>query len=914
MNDSRAALRWLLVCFSLPLLARSAATGATATEGGSVSVSGHVLDSSGKPLEGAVIRLFASDDEGALPAGEAATTPDGRFSLPLAGGGHSFIAVAQAHGLAPGCLLVDPAAPQGIEFNLASGGAVTGCFRESATGAPAKGVAVALDGKTPELAACLRVIGDTNRSVTNQEGKIRWKDLPTGAYRLAVIDERFLEISGIELELPPSESRALDCLSFHRAGAISGRLVDPLGHVPAPKEIRVFKAGGTKDPVATVRSEETGSFRVPRLDPQLKYHLVVRGPECLDIARREVKAGGTPVTITTSSGLSLIVEAKDQGTGRPLAEYQIASVPAAFPHDREAGPEEMACLPQKHVKDPSGRVVLAGLASGQHLLAVSSAGYGSARLAVRVPAEAASPAVVSLSRDGCRWIRLVDSKTGTPVDGAQIASEQEIFEDPQARELVPLMTSDAGGRFSFCPAYPGDRDFIVHQKLYAPRKVVLGKLETNAIQDVALTEGGSVAGKVVEREGSPESGVLVSARQLGTVFEAITDAEGRFILERIAPGSISIARAGSSGGDAVTRTARVEEGKTVTLDFGTEDEETVQILEADRPVSNARVIVRSTSAGDEGSARTMTDAEGRLRFSRKKGTEPVAAIEHQGDWVFLRLSVTESKEPATLRLPARKFVGRVLDGTRRPLRDAALVTQEGGSARKEPNPDSGDPGVWLTANGCVSVSDSQGHFELLIPSKARYISVFLPRGLPRNLPLPEGDTGDLVLAERGRLRGHVNGVEGPVSVGEVNSGMNTFAVMTGTAGDGTFDLQDLDQKPFALVLWAPDLAPYIEPGIIVRPGEEIERAVSLTPGGRLRVVFKHAGGPDAIRSPGFISFSGLDVGWILGEAAPPSVTPREGGGEVAYPHLGPGIYHIGCGEKGKEIRVNEGADSTIECP
>src|SRR5207249_2407121 len=257
---------------------------------------------------------------------------------------------------------------------------------------------------------------------------------------------------------------------------------------------------------------------------------------------------------------------------------------------------------------------------------------------------------------------------------------------------------------------------------------------------------------------------------------------------------------------------------------------------------------------------------------RKKSSDAVAAVERPRSWVFLTVPSPSSEGASIVHIPGRKFAGRLLDGAKQPMRDISLLARGGGIARAETPSDPSDPKIWLGDDGCLSVSDLQGQFELAISPQAGGISVFLPRGAVRMLLLPPGDGGDIVLEDRGHLRGRVGGADGSASVGAVRDGTHAFALQIPTSREGSFDLPDLDPSPFVLVAYADGRAPYVEPGITVGPGEEAEREVSLTLGGCLKVRFATREGAKAALEDGFLTFAGYDLGWLLRSVAPPTVT------------------------------------------
>lgn len=879
------------------------------------TVAGRVVSASGQPITGVSLKIFTLEEHGEKLSAETQSAEAGRFSAHRLPTDRPLLIVAEREGLAPACARLDAAQTEAPVLTLSSGLSTSVCLKDRVSDRAVAGVAVALDPVSKDLAACLRSAERVPSGVTDHHGTVSWGNLPGGSYRILVTDERYLELPETLVDAAESGDGAKPCVSVRRAAAITGRLIDSDGKALHSTEIALYGAGSSEGPLTLFTSDgKTGEFRFPRLDPASSYHVVVRGRDCLERARRETRAGGPEVVVQQPAGQPLAVRVVDAASDSPLISFDLMLAPPGFPSDRASSPAEMGCLFRARPEDASGAVRLRGLMPGKHVLAVVSPGYQTETAPVIVTSETPAPVVVRMKREICRSVRLQDSESDSPIDGALIATEAEIFEDLNARAMAPPIRSDSAGRFRFCPSYPGDRDFFVHHEGYAPKRVEVGSLQGDEDLVVALDRGGIVTGEVWDRHGQAESGVEISAHLLGQTFDTVTDGAGRYRIEHAPPGTISLTRAASSGGGALTRPVRVENGKTASLNFGSTSETTLRILDGDSPVKGARVILRSgTQTGGE-TARATTDEDGRLHFERSEGLDAMAAVDQGSLWVFSRIPSSKDKE-TMIRLPARRFSGRLLASDRTPLGNALVIAQTEGTLRQESSAQPDDPEIWSTSEGSESKTDPRGSFELRVPAGTSGLTIFLPGGRVRRADLPEGESGEIVLELLGRIRGHVSGFDEAPHVALIPAGTRYFSVTKSATPAGDFDLSDLEESQITLVVSAAGMAPYLEPGLLPRAGQDIEREIRLSAGARLEIVFRSSGGGDAAAQPGFLTTSDADLGWLLQQVAPPQQGSSGNGlPTLVYPHVPAGVHRIRCGEGAKTVRVEEGGKSVVECP
>jgi hypothetical protein len=142
---------------------------------------------------------------------------------------------------------------------------------------------------------------------------------------------------------------------------------------------------------------------------------------------------------------------------------------------------------------------------------------------------------------------VVNSVTGAGIDGASVI----LFGGPSSRYNA---TTDAVGHFKITGIAPGNyRAQAEKDGFSSPAVDIASLLSGSGVRvvpgpdpvrlELKLSPLGSVAGRVFSPDGKPAAGVEVSLSPNITADMSITDAEGRFALENIRPGSyILIAR------------------------------------------------------------------------------------------------------------------------------------------------------------------------------------------------------------------------------------------------------------------------------------------------------------------------------------------------------------------------------------
>lgn len=134
-----------------------------------------------------------------------------------------------------------------------------------------------------------------------------------------------------------------------------------------------------------------------------------------------------------------------------------------------------------------------------------------------------------MNRAACVTGRVFAAKTGLPIHGARVVAGND------DNDANPRDWTGVNGGFTIVGVRPGTMAVTVHCDEYAPELVVVdARPGENAMVELRLMEGRSLAGHVRDPEGKPVSDAVINAvrwRDRGTLgLRATSDAEGAFVL------------------------------------------------------------------------------------------------------------------------------------------------------------------------------------------------------------------------------------------------------------------------------------------------------------------------------------------------------------------------------------------------
>jgi protocatechuate 3,4-dioxygenase beta subunit len=472
-----------------------------------------------------------------------------------------------------------------------------------------------------------------------------------------------------ELAAPPAATDGLAALLVLATWAEDGKSAQGIG-------VRVRREW-QEDPRAREHAavlDAEGSARLERLAPgtyRIRFDRCAGGTIVLGAEKEGVFACAIPRGVSVSGRVL-------DGEERPVAQAQIQLFAA----------QESNQGAQVAVSDAAGRFFVRDVEPGRAFAA--SAKNRQPSLPVSVEAEAGERVELVLRLDGLGGnldVQVFDAR-GLPVAGAEVLLGDErahmsVAKDGSLQRSAPARTSrtDAEGRCRFSGIAVGEVNVSARDRAHAPWS---GKALVEASRDTALNlrlpDGGSIEGVVFDDESKPLSGVMLGAGgpQSFTIVEAVSAADGSFLLEALAPGLVEVwARGGNAG--SLQERLEVRAGEATFWEVRLRNERLLagRVLdEQGQALEGWTVQVCPRGKLAEHSSADRTDAQGHFRLN---------SIPREATWLALHAPNAQVRHPALI---LRKFPLGQEDFVIRVPRDSApsafisgsLVDQQLGAA------------------------------------------------------------------------------------------------------------------------------------------------------------------------------------------------------------------------------------------
>ncbi|MEO0653168.1 MAG: carboxypeptidase-like regulatory domain-containing protein, partial [Planctomycetota bacterium] len=324
----------------------------------------------------------------------------------------------------------------------------------------------------------------------------------------------------------------------------------------------------------------------------------------------------------------------DAETGEPVSAFRVDSVQRI---DVSAA-EPSALNPFSggfDVEHPEGRFDLGPLAPGSVRLEFKAAGYLPARESLTVAEDQSAPGlIVELTRGGRIEGRVVDAE-GLPVAGARVVrldGRGRVVGRPKFRgqglpggrmiddflKVSPLdigagaglfgdagASSDREGRFALAGLELGEHTLVATHRDHAPTLVEGVTVEAEAVPEpleIVLASGATLTGVVEDLRDRPVADALVMAASpsdgdpgaSGGLYQARTDAQGRYRIERMSAGSYFVV---NMRPDAELNPVALIGGASYEL-VSIPREGTVELDLLDRSIGGTRVFGRVLDGGE----------------------------------------------------------------------------------------------------------------------------------------------------------------------------------------------------------------------------------------------------------------------------------------------------------------------------
>ncbi|HEV2845779.1 MAG TPA: carboxypeptidase-like regulatory domain-containing protein [Thermoanaerobaculia bacterium] len=516
--------------------------------------------------------------------------------------------------------------------------------------------------------------------------------------------------------------------------AASGRIVGFDGRPVTGAEVGLIRSAEQKPGPHRAKTGSDGRFTIPGLPPGV-YVLRVAHPEHPRFHQPgiDVPEGMPKVDL---GGFSLRKAERVEGQvvdqeGRPVAGVRILQ--------ERSGPLEIAAAP---ATGPEGRFVLPELIAGR--LTLCKEGYDSSwgPIASRSQLSKLARIVLRPVEPPFRVTgRILDSE-GRPVAGARVRSGPHesgcvvaTLIDPCTGEVIPdqVVASDADGRFSLEIRERTDFDFRAEAPGYLPavQSRVSARPGQSAEIELVLRQTAAVTGRVLAQDGSPAAGVRVTRFPDLQSPEAITDAQGRFRLEGIAPERQAFQAQHPKLGQALRRLEvapggsslefrldgvpeRAAASREIPLGPGQSLDGRLLGVEAEHL---ATAVVEARKGED--SRQTEVTREGRYRFrGLSPGEWTVTAHVQGGRSGATRVLLEPGQRETLLDLevtPHLEIRGRVLEPDGTPANAQVRFSRSG---------EIGSVSAW---------SDADGRFSLKVPSGTYFILATQAKYAPARL-------------------------------------------------------------------------------------------------------------------------------------------------------------------------------------
>lgn len=534
-------------------------------------VRGRLLNSDGSPAAGVEVRLAAvrpdwlepDDLLGALDGAQlersrCTTDPEGRFLLPGARRGELLALAIDCAG-ARGTLRRIDGSPD------AAGELRVGDVKFAATvevrgravdagGAPLAGVLVRA---VPALANFGATFGADAFAMQRNGAWILsevpdWirtslEILPTPTVRSSADGVFRLQVAGartsLNLRAPGFEPRTIDDVDLSSGAVqlgdlalvpgrrVSGRVVDAERAPVVGAEVLV--GAGPSSPrtsPALARCAPTdaeGRFGLDGVLAQRKLIVAVRRTSTHAWTVAEFDADELEFVLPAPLGLQLALL---DSSGVPLEDVDVRLAPNAIPGSRALRFARPATLDRR--LDNGERIE--NLAAGNYVLVASKPGYCAQRVDVAL-SEKDARATIELTPARSHAVLVRDSVRGAALEGARVVARPKSNGQVLARGVT---TVDGTVELALPIALqPADIELAVSHPGFAPRvRLELGV--AGEVQEVALTAGGSIALRVLER-GAPVATrftlVLEGPERSAFPFLATTEADGTALVTRLAP-------------------------------------------------------------------------------------------------------------------------------------------------------------------------------------------------------------------------------------------------------------------------------------------------------------------------------------------------------------------------------------------
>jgi uncharacterized GH25 family protein len=821
---------------------------------------------------------------------------DGTFELRAVPAPGSFSCTAKPRAVSAAeipTLELAPGTLRELEIPMLRGATVRGVVRDDA-GKPiprAKVSGVRFSGNMMALAGSG---GTARRALADDDGAFTLTGLPHGRLRVIAERKRFLASLGKSVELVDGETVEGIELVLDRGGVVAGRVVWPDqspaagARVEADLDPSVYSGMGAmtawRGRNARARSAADGSFELLGLGSG-PFSLSARGSREQEGARSSGAAHTDKIAVGTRE-LVLVLQPTRTLAGRvvdsrgePQTEFTIETEAVEANRPFWLGPAAVSTKSFADVVD--GRFEIADLAPGRWKLRAEVAERGRSEFTEVDLAEAPAAELVLVVKLSASAAGLVVAPDGAPVSGARVHTSTGSGPWASMQALGaerPETVSDAQGRFELRGLDVGRMKLAAASEVWAPSETIeveLAEGEARADLRLELRVGGRILGTVHKTDGQPSAGRSVMANNTSAGDSKMTssDAEGRFEITHLRPGSWQVISMGAFDQmfDQVSQSA--EEGKVdpaawmnemqmamVEVEDGKDTHVALGAPPADPIHVHGRIVagkdgvqalatflaeggsamssLKLASANDQGEFEIVLDKPGQYTISVQQMTDGMG---RQNTIEFSREIPKVAQHELVLELPLGSISGTVYGGDNQPLEGArvSLSTEDaiqagfltGGQYNEIVTNARGEYRLpWLRA-GTYTIGAGGSFFGGLLGDRASH-----GRSVRTGVALADGQdlTGiDFRLGGAGEIHGRVLDARGePVEAAAVfvrDGGGQLLERVSMTMSDsaGRYEITGIGEGEYTLSARQGQLASIEGAPVRVRAGEKTEAEVRM---------------------------------------------------------------------------------------
>jgi protocatechuate 3,4-dioxygenase beta subunit len=678
-----------------------------------------------------------------------------------------------------------------------------------------------------------------------------------------------------------------------------------------------------------VRTGATGEYRLSGLGEE-PVHLSVSAEGHGGERRPEVLPGAKDVDFVLQRNGSVVGRVVVEGGGIPSA-FEVRSYLEAEADQQQGGFRQFSRLRGSDAgpfSNPDGSFTVDDVAPGTYTVEARAQGLAPGKVTgVRVVSAAITDAgPIVLERGMTIRGRVLAAGDDTPVTGAAVtvAVPSTIgfrFEPPG---LGDATITGGDGLFVVEGVAAGAHTVSVEHPDYSRAESRVAVKDGVDLPEVVvrLSKGGTITGTVRDADGEPvpDDRIMLLRGPGGDVRTAATGADGRYAFERVTPATYYVSRMGERGGFAATgmKSATVEEGRTVVVDFGDPPAVRLEglVLRGDERVAGATLYFTRDGGGAGFEARSaLSDAGGSYEVGLPGGGTYGVTVQTGRRGRFgggIGVVLTVPDEPEVTRdivLATSGFAGTVTDAGGQAVRGAMVVVEHAVI----------DPAAAGEERVTGAATDPSGAYVVEGLEAGSYrVTVSAPGFSPAERSVDVSDAEvtpgiDFRLAPGRMLRGRV--------VDPAGRGLaDAFVVVLGapardtsmTDVNGAFTVTAPSEGPVDVGVYAAGWAPAWRSGIVPREGEQTTIVVS--PGGTIEIRLRGSDGRPV---------SGIQVqiaplggafprtSMVFSTRQPPPTGPD---GVAVADLLAPGAYEIqlpGRDVAPAQVTVTEGGTSPV---